>query len=371
MGLVSDKKVVCMIIPTTDAGGTENYALRLIKYLQGQYIIIVWSVGKREGVLFNQFKQESNELISIPVSYSQPGALFTYIKILKQYKVETLLNFNGDFAGISMLAASLLGIEKRIVFYRRSTHAFRQTFFRRWYNAFVHALVDRYATAILSNSNTALNNFFGRDFNKNDRCRIISNGIDSSLISTSISREEARAALNIPFTGFLIGHVGRIDPAKNHTAMLDLIAQFKADSSSINFLFCGKDTDEEAFRKEINSRGLLAQVWLMGQQEKMALVYRALDAFIFPSVTEGQPNALIEAIISGLPVVASNIEPIKEAVPQQMHSMLVSPYDIKQMANQLLKIKEGCNPSVLAERQQWAIMKYDHLHNFNLVKGEL
>ena len=50
-----------------------------------------------------------------------------------------------------------------------------------------------------------------------------------------------------------------------------------------------------------------------------------MDVFIFPSYNEGQPNALIEATITGLPIVASNIPSIKETVSEEMNQVLFPP----------------------------------------------
>ncbi|MCD7710661.1 MAG: glycosyltransferase, partial [Porphyromonadaceae bacterium] len=83
------------------------------------------------------------------------------------------------------------------------------------------------------------------------------------------------------------------------------------------------------------------------------------DLFYFPSLTEGQPNSLIEAEVVGLPILASNINPIKEAVPESMFPKLIPPKDISQAVSAIEKLYR--DPELRKEYvcDKWSKKKFD------------
>src|SRR5690606_15090444 len=81
-------------------------------------------------------------------------------------------------------------------------------------------------------------------------------------------------------------------------------------------------------------------IFLLENRKDIPKVLNAFDLYYFPSITEGQPNALIEAWIKGIPFLASNIKPIKDIVPEELYSYLSNPLDAEKqiiIINHLLK----------------------------------
>ena len=95
-------------------------------------------------------------------------------------------------------------------------------------------------------------------------------------------------------------------------------------------------------------------------------VLKSLDCFIFPSLTEGQPNALIEAMISGVPFIASDIPPIKECVPEKYHYLLFSVDDVNGYVNQITV--NDLSGSVAQDLMNWSRIRFDSIKNFTLFK---
>jgi glycosyltransferase involved in cell wall biosynthesis len=95
------------------------------------------------------------------------------------------------------------------------------------------------------------------------------------------------------------------------------------------------------------------------------MVYRALDLFYFPSITEGQPNALIEAILSGVPFIASNIQPIKEIIPEKFQDYLLEADDIENTIEKINKIQTMPEDLLTCEIKNWASNQFNPIVNFN------
>src|SRR5690606_5670056 len=106
------------------------------------------------------------------------------------------------------------------------------------------------ASKILSNSKAALDYFYPENIRQNPNSfEVIYNGVDySSFLS---SQANLRAELGIPEQAFVIGHIGRVAPAKNHTTILDVAIKMVEEDPNVYFLLCG-DKTIECFNSTIN-----------------------------------------------------------------------------------------------------------------------
>lgn len=366
-----DSGLSIFILPTTGAGGTENYALRFIQFNQDEKKFLVISISKKRGDLHEKFLQAGVELKYQDIGYFNLWKCWLLYLLFRKSKPDSVIAFNGNFGGIPILIARLAGIKKRVVFYRRSTPAFRMNHWKLQYFRIMGWLVDTFATDILSNSLTAFKNFFPNYQSSDKRFKVIYNGVDSKLVTTHKSKNECRKNLGIPKEVFVIGHVGRFDPAKNHEFIFRVANKLLKLESDIYFVFCGMDTNSERFMHNISEFDIQKNCISLGLRDNIAQVYKCFDVFLFPSITEGQPNALIEAMLAGVPILASNIDPIKESVPDFFSSKLFSLSDENFVVKQLLSLKQ--NPELLDKfiLQDFAKQQYDPAIRFSEFKNTL
>jgi glycosyltransferase involved in cell wall biosynthesis len=326
---------VCFITPTLNAGGIENYLLRFIRFAPDTIDITIICQKKGRGDLTDQYEALNVNIIYQPLGYLNFHSFKEYYKIFAINKFDVICDFNGNFAGVTVLLARLAKVNKRITFYRRSSNAFHPSKAKLLYNTFVNRLVYKYSTHILSNSEYALNYFFPVRKDSDKRFKVIYNGVDADLFKINSSKAEIRTRLGLPLNSFIIGHVGRYDVAKNHETIFKTAQKLKKQNLNVTFVFCGKNTDTEEFIKKIDEFDIRSKVVMLGLQKDVPFVMKAFDVFFFPSITEGQPNALIEAMLSDMPIVTSNIPPIKEVVPPDFLSKLVYPLDAETFSDLL------------------------------------
>lgn len=364
-------KKILFILPTLSAGGAENYALRFIKHNLSDFDFQVLTVNLERGDLYDEF-----EALGIPILYRSMGYFslkdfWGMFKLFRAEKYDTVCNFNGSFSGISLTLAKYAGIKNRIVFYRRSTNAFGSNKFKMLYNNYVNGLVKKNATTILSNSETAFKNFHADLYKIDPRYKIIKNGVSNVDFNINLSKKEAREVLNLENNTYLIGHIGRYDFAKNHETIFKVIATLKERHKNFSFVFCGKGTDSHSFLNRLRDYDIEDVVIALGLRNDLPLVYKAFDVFYFPSITEGQPNALIEAMISGLPVITSNIEPILDALPSYAESLALPANDVLQASEKLGLFYNKDMNWLEYTHQEWAIKNFDLVSNFNEFKNLL
>lgn len=361
---------ICLILPGLDAGGIENYVLRFLQYKKEVSTVTIVSRNKAKGDLFQEYLQTGATLHWQQVSYLNPWKWFLLLRFFRKNSFTVVCDFSENFAGIPMLIATMAGVKKRIAFYRRSSHAFNYSWYRLAYAKMMNLLVYNFATAILSNSRYAFHFFFGEK-QQEARFRVIHNGLNASDFAKKGTTEAARKYLGILENVYLIGHCGRYDVAKNHETWFKVAYELTQKYKNIRFLFCGKGTDSPAFLAKLQSHKIDNYCYAIGLSNEVPLVLQSMDLFYFPSVTEGQPNALIEAFMAGVPVLASNIDPIKEAVPVQYHDKLLDPMDVLQAVTAIEQHYNGEAKTSCEDMKAWATKKFDADINFKLFNDEL
>ena len=142
---------------------------------------------------------------------------------------------------------------------------------------------------------------------------VINNAIDPQVFAfDSGKRSEIREQLNIQ-NKFVIGHVGRFNPQKNHKFLLEIFSSLlKYKPDSVLLLVGGGDGMEKIENRAIEL-GISENVRFLGIRSDIADLMQAMDVFVFPSLYEGLPVTMVEAQAAGLPCVVS------EAIPREAY----------------------------------------------------
>lgn len=364
---------LAFVVVSLESGGTENYLLRFLKYLLKEETncnITIFCKGGKTGSLIGEYEKLGVTIDAFKLGYLNINSIKLFKKKLSS-NFDVVCDLTGNFAGISMLLAKLNNVSVRIAFYRASTNHFKPTVLNLIYNKLMNRLVKKYATSILSNSNASFYYFYNSSHYKDDRFKVIKNGINTELFSKELNQIEVRQKYNLPLNSYLVGHVGRLNSAKNFETIFKVAQAMKhvtINGKDIKFVFCGRETDSIKFEEKLIQHEIQESCFCLGQQLKVNEVLQCYDLFYFPSITEGQPNALIEALISGLPFVASNIETIKESIPDFAHECLVPPLNITKSTEKIIDIINNTNPIRLKD---WAINEYQAEKRFKEFKDIL
>ncbi len=364
---MDSKKKICFLIPSVKSGGIETYLLRFLKYQNGAIDATVLIRNSTKGELYGAYKATGAKLVFKPLGYFNPSTMRWYYRFFKQEKFDAICDFNANFAGLPIFLSKIAGVKKRITFYRQSSHHFKKSAFRLAYTNYMNRLVYKHSTFIFANSSSGLEFFFPNEYSKDPRFKVIKNGVDiNSFSDTKATKEQLRENLGLPKDKFIIGHTGRFAEAKNHYFLLNVAAKLIAKDKNIYFVLIGNDTDK--LLPQINKLGIAENINVLSYRSNIPEYLKAFDMFFFPSVTEGQPNALIEAMISGLPIAASNIPPIIECLPADRLGCLIEPYNADTTAKKILEIKENPENYIY---QKFAAENFDAKFQFRIFMENL
>lgn len=134
---------------------------------------------------------------------------------------------------------------------------------------------------------------------------IIRNGVDMQKFQNpGITKEEKRRELHIPGDAFLVGHVGRFTPEKNHPFLVDVFEKIAEKRNDAYLLMIGAE-DHSHIAAKLDALGFGGKYQILSHRKDIHELLAAMDVFVFPSIFEGFPVSMIEAQASGLRCIVS------------------------------------------------------------------
>lgn len=363
-------KKVLFVVTALEVGGIETYLLRFLNFAEKDFDAYVYCKSGRDGVLEEKYKKLGATIIKNKFNYLSVSDSVKLYRFLRKEKFDAVCDFTGDFSGLFLLVSKLANIERRLTFHRESKYQFNPTKFKMRYARFMNFLVKKSATKVLSNSQTALNEFHPGWKDNNDFYEVIYNGIPFFPKIGLEKKEKIRVDLVIPKDAFLIGHVGRYTPAKNHQQIIKVAKVMLEKYPNVYFLLCGRDVNA-GLEKEVTRLGLNNRIIMPGSRDDISEILQCLNAFYFPSLNEGQPNALLEAMSLGIPTVASNIESIKESFPEKFSNYLIDPNDSENAIGLLSSLIEEQSIFPSKEIADWTKENFDTKEQFEKFNKQL
>lgn len=168
----------------------------------------------------------------------------------------------------------------------------------------------------------------------------VHNGIEPAPFLTEITMPIARETV-CPIAdpgGFWFGSLGRLSEVKNQKRLLRAFARVVAVEPHTHLLLAGRGELEEELKAISNELGIENRVYFLGFRRDVPKILRTLDVFVLPSLREGLPLSIIEAMCSGLPVVAARVGGIPELFGDVEMGMLVDPTDEVGLAEAMLAL---------------------------------
>jgi sugar transferase (PEP-CTERM/EpsH1 system associated) len=168
----------------------------------------------------------------------------------------------------------------------------------------------------------------------------IGNGVDTDRFRPAVNRAGVRAQVSggaLPVQGFVVGAVGRLAAVKNLPMLIDAFARVRARNPEFarraRLALVGDGPQADLLAHTIAQAGLQDQVWLAGARHDVPACLQALDLLCLPSLAEGISNALLEAMATGLPVVATAVGGNDELVAPGCTGALVGSGDTSALAD--------------------------------------
>ncbi len=191
-------------------------------------------------------------------------------------------------------------------------------------------LLDRWAATftdrIIGLTDQEIRDNLDRRIGRPEQFVTIPSGIDLKRFEGK-EREavDVKASLGLSPSSRLIGSVGRLDPVKGHTYLLDAFAVLAPRFSDLHLALVGDGELLPELQSRAQQAGLTDRVLFLGWREDVPDLLHAFDLFVFPSLSEGMGRGLVEAMAAGLPIVATRVCSIPEVLAEGEAGCLVEP----------------------------------------------
>ena len=204
--------------------------------------------------------------------------------------------------------------------------------------------------------------------------RVIPNAIDvDRYIYDPLKRREIRASLGIPAGAFVLGHIGRLNYIKNHTFLINVFAEVKKQKPESVLLLVGDGELRDELEKKVKDLGLGDSVVFTGIRSDVPDLTQAMDCFVFPSLTEGLPVALVEAQAAGLPcLISTGVPPEAAMISETRHVELsAGAAHWAKLALECSKLPRLDTRAAIAEAGFDIKMNAEYLQNYYLEHGKV
>jgi L-malate glycosyltransferase len=171
------------------------------------------------------------------------------------------------------------------------------------------------------------------------RIHTIRNGVDLPRFG-AISRAAAREQLRLPANAQLAVTVGRLVPVKDHLTLIEAVALLRRQGADAAVAIAGDGPLKAMLLERAGALGIADATHLLGHRPDVEVVLAAADIFALTSVSEGLSNTILEAMASGLPVVATRVGGADELVEDGVSGILATAGSSAEIADAMARLFE-------------------------------
>lgn len=175
---------------------------------------------------------------------------------------------------------------------------------------------------------------------RRERIHVLSNSIEAAPSCDTGKVRDLRQRLGIPDSARIILSIGRFSTEKAHADLLSAFLLLKQESPGLDvrLVLVGDGIERPRLERQAEASGLAGRVVFAGQQRDVWPFYGLADLFALPSLSEGSSNVLLEAMASGVPIVATSVGGVPETVEHESSALLVPPRSPAELAEAMRRV---------------------------------
>ena len=321
-------------------GGTERQLVETLRLLDRSKYDLQVGCLKRRGPFLADVQALGIPVTEFPITSLANRSTFTWMRklvhFLREEKIDLVHSFDYYTNLFAIPAARWAGVPVVIASRRNLAHN-RSTFERAALGG-----ACRLADGIVANSRVAAGVATGGADADSAKVAVIYNAINPGDFRTAAYNPELRTELNLPVTAMIVGVLAALRPEKGHRTFLRAAAQVAAGWNQprreLRFVLVGEGSEQMALQILARELGISDRVIFAGDRRNVADWLGALNVIVSPSDAESLPNAVLEAMASARPVVATRVGGVPEIVEEGATGLLVPPGDSGAMAAAILNL---------------------------------
>lgn len=325
-------KKILFVITGLTSGGAERVMCTLANNLCEDYKVKIATVQSCESfypldnrVETMQFAKVVNKKNSFTTFVTRVASALTGIsrlkKVIKEYKPDVVISFLPVSNMITLLVKMLTKFKAKLIVSERND-PWEYSKFNKWFEKKYYSKAD----VIVCQSEKVKTFFKEKD---REKCVVIENPITKDAIPKFYEGERLKK---------IVG-VGRLVKQKGFHVLVDAFSKLPENFNDYTLEIYGKGSIQEELQSKIDSLSLQDRVFLMGAKKSVMNYVKDASLFVMPSLKEGFPNALVEAMATGLPVISTDFRTgIAKDIVKEENGILVPVNDEKALLNAIVEL---------------------------------
>lgn len=317
-------------------GGAQSVRYMFLKHLDSKlFDIRICCLGQK-----GEFGRKIEELGYRVDTFNKGDGLFCFLTTLKLYRYLKKNDFNIIHSSLfyANYHAALASIFVRAPFLVTEEHGEHNLHWKKRY--FVYRIIGRWiakrSKLIICCSDFVKEGVQKMYYVSDKNVLVLKNLVEDKRVEIKRSREAVRAELNIPFDALVAGTVSSLYWVKNQKILIDIVSQ--SDKDKLFLVIAGDGPLKNELIEYAQKKGVISKVRFLGWRKDVPDILNALDVFMLPSISEGLPICLLEAMSIGLPCIASRVGGVEEVLKDGETGITVSANNIDDFPQALKRI---------------------------------
>ena len=322
---------ILFVIPTLRYGGTQSHLALLTKGLdRTKYSLTVCCV-RSLGPMVREFQKSEIPVVCMDVnSVYNPLIAGKLERFLKSNQVDILHTYLFGFDLLTNMAARRRGIP--IVISNRTELAT----WKKVHHRSIQRLANRFVDKIVANCE-AVKSFCSRQEGLSpSKIVTIHNGVDLKRFDGMAGGDTKKGELGLAKGGPVVGMVANFDEVKGHRYLVKAMPWIRRAAGPVHFLFVGDGPVRRRIQDLAQREESSSSVIFTGFRRDIPEMISSMDVLVLPSLQEGFPNVILEAMAMGKPVVATSSGGARELVIDGETGLLVPPRQPQALADRLV-----------------------------------
>lgn len=316
-----DKKVLIIATVYSFVNHFEKNDIKILQELGYKVVVASNFEGYKNEMGHLNVEKLNINFARSPFTLKNLKSFFELNKYIKSNKID-LIHCHTPVGGVM---GRLIGKfnKTKVIYTAHGFHFFKGAPLLNWLVYYpIEKFLSKYTDVLITINNEdyelAKNNFHAKKVEY-----IPGVGIDTEKIAKiEVDKKKKREELGLKEDEIVLLSVGELNKNKNHSIMIEALSKIK--NNKIKYLICGKGNLENFLKEKIKLLNLEENVKLLGYRKDILEICKISDVFVFPSLREGLPVALMEAMANGVPIIASNIRGNNDLIKNDENGFLLN-----------------------------------------------
>ena len=335
---------VLQVIEGFSLGGAEKKLLELADHFdKDRFHTTICSLGLGDEIAreFEKLKNTGIDVVRIPRrSRLDFTHIFKVANFMREQKIDVVMTTLNYADVIGLIAGRLAGVKAAFSW---ETISSPEWLYKRRLWPYLFAI--KFCTRVISVSEATRKWLIEKRKVPAEKVEVIPYGVNLEEYNTHVN-SNLRKELGLSKDAPIVGMVGRLHPQKGHTYLIQAARIVVEKHRHAHFVLIGDGDLRTSLENEVRAANLWENFSFLGFRSDVSKLVKSFDIFTLPSLYEGLPNVVLEAMASAKPVIATPVDGTKEVVIDGETGLLVAQKDPVSLAQAILKLIEDPSAAV-------------------------